>query len=78
MADNAASIIPAEEIRAHQRSYITFERLVLFSVLHIGLVLVCLALAFLADSPTFAVLLGVIGSLATIGGFAIYGASAAK
>jgi hypothetical protein len=78
MADNATSIIPAEEIRVHQRSYITFERLVLFSVLHIALVLVCLAFAFLADSPTFAVLLAVVGSLATIGGFAIYGASGPK
>jgi len=68
-----ADTIPAEEIRAHRRSYTTFERLVLFSVLHIALVLVCLALAFLGDAPLIAFLLGVGGSLAIIVGLMVRG-----
>lgn len=68
-----ADTIPGEELRAHRRSYVTFERLVLFSVLHIALVLVCLALAFLGDAPLIAFLLGIGGSLAIIVGLMVRG-----
>jgi len=68
-----ADIISAEEMRAHRRSYMTFERLVLFSALHIVLVLLCLALAFLGGAPLIAFLLGVAGSLAIVVGLVLRG-----
>lgn len=71
----ADSRVPPEDMRAHRRSYLTFERLVLFSMLHIALVLVCLALAFLGDSPLIAFLFGVAGSLAMVVGFVLRGSS---
>ena len=42
---------PTEEVRAHRRTFITFERLVLFAALHIALTLACLALAFFGHAP---------------------------
>ena len=66
--DNAST-----EVRAHQRSFITFERLVLFAAMHVALVLACLALAFLGHIPAIAVLLGVGGTVALIAAFAISG-----
>ena len=65
---------PAEEVRAHRKTFITFERLVLFAVLHITLTLGCLALAFVGHAPLFAFLLGVGGTLALIAGFVVFGA----
>ena len=62
-----------QEMRAHRRTFISFERLVLFAVMHITLTLGCLALAFLAHLPMLALLLGVGGTLAMIVGFAIGG-----
>jgi hypothetical protein len=63
------------EIREHLDRYIGFERMVLFSVLHIALALACLALAFIGHTPVIAFLLFLGGSLSTIAGFVIYGAS---
>jgi hypothetical protein len=65
--------LPSEELRAHWRSLMGFERLVLFAILHVALVLSCLALAFLGDAPTVAVLLGLGGSLALIIVFVVSG-----
>jgi hypothetical protein len=65
----------AAEVRAHRRTFITFERLVLFAVMHITLTLACLALAFIGDAPVFALLLGVGGTLALIVGFVVAGAN---
>lgn len=62
---------PAQELREHRRSYMTFERLVLFAILHIALVLSCLALAFLGDIPLIAFLLGAGGTLALIAAFVV-------
>ena len=73
----ADSSVPPEEMRAHRRSYFTFERLILFSVLHITLVLVSLALAFLGDVPLIAFLLGVAGTFALIVGFVTRGTASA-
>ncbi len=73
----ADSSVPPEEMRAHRRSYFTFERLILFSVLHIALVLVCLALAFLGDVPLIGFLLGVAGTIALIVGFVTRGTAPA-
>ncbi|WIM12663.1 hypothetical protein [Enhydrobacter sp.] len=73
----ADASVPPEEMRAHRRSYLTFERLILFSVLHIALVLVCLALAFLGDVPLIAFLLGVAGTLVMFVGFVVRGTAPA-
>ncbi len=61
------------EDRAHRRTFVTFERLVLFSAMHIALVLASLALAFLGHVPVIAVLLGLGGTVALIAAFAIAG-----
>ena len=61
------------EVRAHRRSFVSFERLVLFAVMHVALVLACLALAFLGHIPVIAVLLGLGGTVALIAAFAIAG-----
>jgi hypothetical protein len=63
------------EVRAHRRSFIGFERLVLFAVMHIALVLGCLALAFPGDAPTIALLIGIGGTLALIAGFVVTSAN---
>ena len=61
------------EVRAHHRTFIAFERLVLFAAMHVALVLACLALAFLGHIPVIAVLLGFGGTVALIAAFAIAG-----
>lgn len=61
----------AQELRAHERTFHRFGKLVLFSVLHVGLVLACLALAFLGNSPLIALILGVGGTAALIAAFAV-------
>jgi hypothetical protein len=61
------------EVRAHRRTFIAFERLVLFAAMHVALTLSCLALAFLGHIPVIAVLLGVGGTVALIAGFALVG-----
>ncbi len=62
---------PVEELREHQESFHSFGKLVLFAVLHIMLILACLALAFLGHIPMLATLLGLGGTLALLAGFAI-------
>lgn len=59
------------EWRQHRRSFITFERMVQFAVMHIALILSCLALAFLGNVPWIGFLLGVGGTLALIAWFAV-------
>jgi hypothetical protein len=61
------------EVRAHRRTFVAFERLVLFATMHIALVLACLALAFLGHIPVIAALLGIGGTIALIAAFAIAG-----
>ena len=62
-----------QEFREHRRSFMTFERIVLFAVTHIALVLACLALAFLGDVPLLGFLLGVGGTLVLIAAFVTTG-----
>lgn len=64
---------PAQELRDHRETYDRFSRLVLFAVLHIALVLSCMALAFLGHIPVLAVLLGLGGTLALLAAFAVTG-----
>jgi hypothetical protein len=61
------------EVRTHRRTFMAFERLVLFAAMHIALVLVSLALAFLGHIPLIAVLLGLGGTVALIAAFAVTG-----
>jgi hypothetical protein len=67
----AVSDLEMTEVRVHRRTFMTFERLVLFAALHITLTLVCLALAFIGHAAVFALLLGIGGTLALIVGFVI-------
>lgn len=62
---------PAQELREHQETFHSFSKLVLFAVLHVALVLVCLALAFLGHIPVLGVLLGLGGTLALVAAFAV-------
>ncbi|HYD06222.1 MAG TPA: hypothetical protein VEC60_10875 [Reyranella sp.] len=61
------------EVREHRRTFIAFERLVLFAVLHITLTLACLALAFIGQAPGIALLFGIGGTIALIVGFVVVG-----
>ena len=63
----------AAEVRAHRRTFVGFERLVMFAMLHIALTLGCLALAFLGHVPLLAFLLGVGGTIALIVAFVVVG-----
>ncbi len=63
----------AADLPAHKRTYSAFNRLVLFSILHVMLTLVCLALAFLGHVPNLALLLGLGGTVALIAAFALSG-----
>ena len=64
--------VAAQELRAHLQTFHGFSKLVLFSILHIGLVLACLALAFVGNSPLIALILGVGGTAALIAAFAVF------
>ena len=63
----------AAEVQAHRRTFITFERLVLFGAMHIALVLACLALAFFGHLSIIGLLLGIGGTVALIAGFVVSG-----
>ena len=63
--------IPAQELREHQETFHSFSKLVLFAVLHIVLVLVCLALGFVGHIPVLAVLMGLGGTLVLLVTFVI-------
>ena len=54
------------------RTFHTFSTLVLFAILHIVLVLACLALACLGNWALIAVIMAVGSSVALIAAFAIY------
>ena len=60
-----------EDLPAHLRTFHGFNRLVLFAILHIALIVSCLALAFPGHSPVLAAILGIGGTLALIAAFAI-------
>ena len=62
---------PIEELREHQENFHGFSKLVLFAVLHITLILACLALGLVGHIPVLAVILGLGGTLALLVCFAI-------
>jgi hypothetical protein len=72
MADTT-NAFTAAELRVHRRTFESFGRRVLFAILHIGLTLACLALAFLAHIPVISLAMWVGGTVAMIAIFAIPG-----
>lgn len=70
MAD-ATNVLTAAELRAHRRTFEPFGRLVLFAILHIGLTLACLALAFLAHIPLISLVAWIGGTLAMVALFTV-------
>jgi hypothetical protein len=58
------------ELRDHVQTFHSFSKLVLFAILHIMLVLSCLALAFLGNAPLIALLAGVGGTVLLLALFA--------
>lgn len=65
--------VSAQELRDHEATFHSFGKLVLFSALHVALVLACLALAFLGHVPVLALLLGLGGTVAMIVAFVMAG-----
>lgn len=63
----------ADEISEHLQSYFSFERLILFAVLHVALTLSCVALAFIGHVPVIALLLWLGCTLLLLAGFALTG-----
>lgn len=54
------------EVRSHRESFHSFMKFATFAVMHVALMLVCLALGFPGNAPVFAVLLGIFGTLAMV------------
>lgn len=63
--------LTTQELREHEQAFHSFSKLILFSILHIGLVLACIALAFLANIPVLALLIGLGGTAALVMGFLV-------
>jgi hypothetical protein len=61
------------EYRAHVATYTAFNKLVLFTILWIVLLLSCMALGLVGHIPVLAVLIGVGGTFALIVAFAVLG-----
>ncbi len=61
------------ELDEHRQSYVAFERLVFFAVLHIALTLASVALAFIGHIALFGLLLWLGGTLVLLAGFALTG-----
>ena len=62
-----------DDYRAHMQTYTSFNKLVLFSILFIVLLLVSMALGLVGHASVLALLLGVGGTLALIVAFAVLG-----
>jgi hypothetical protein len=65
----------ADEWSEHRHSFFTFERLVLFAVLHITLTLSSVALAFIGHIPLLALILWLGGTVTLLSAFALTGDS---
>ena len=61
----------AQDLMAHQQTFHVFNRLVLFAVLHVFLVLGCLALALLGNAPWVALVLALVGTIALLTALAV-------
>lgn len=68
--DSIPAADPAE-VRAHRESFHSFMKFTIFAVMHVALVLACLALGFPGNAPVVALLLGMGGTLALIVAFLV-------
>jgi len=59
------------EVRSHRESFHGFLKFATFSVMHVALMLVCLALGFPGNAPVFALLLGIFGTIAMVIAFLV-------
>jgi len=59
-----------DDFPAHEQTYQSFSKLVLFSILFIVLLLSCMALGLLGSSGFFALVLGIGGTVALLIAFA--------
>ena len=60
-----------DDYRAHMETYTSFNKLVLFTILWIVLLLVCMALGLVGSLHVFAVLLGIGGTVGLLVAFAV-------
>ena len=62
-----------DDYRAHLATYTSFNKLVMFTILWIVLLLACMALGLVAHLPVLATLGGIGGTIALIVAFAVFG-----
>jgi len=62
-----------DDLPAHVQTYQSFNKLVLFAILFIMLLLSCMALGLVGGQSIFALLLGVGGTVALLTAFAVLG-----
>ena len=62
-----------DDYRAHMETYTSFNKLVLFTILWIVLLLVCMALGLVGNLPVLSLLLGIGGTVALLVAFAVLG-----
>jgi hypothetical protein len=62
-----------DDYRAHMETYTSFNKLVLFTILWIVLLLVCMALGLVGNLPVISLLLGIGGTVALLVAFAVLG-----
>ena len=62
-----------DDLPAHVQTYQSFNKLVLFAILFIVLLLSCMALGLVGGQSIFALLLGVGGAVALLIAFAVVG-----
>lgn len=60
-----------DDYPAHLSTYTSFNKLVLFAILFIVLLLACMALGLVGGTPIFALLLGMGGTIALLVAFAV-------
>ena len=60
-----------DDLPAHLQTYESFNKLVLFTILFIVLLLASMALGLVGNAPLFALLLGIGGTVALLVAFAI-------
>ena len=60
-----------EDLPAHMQTYQSFNKLVLFAILFIVLLLSCMALGLVGSSGFFALVLGIGGTVALLIAFAV-------
>jgi hypothetical protein len=60
-----------DDFPAHLKTYESFNKLVLFTILFIVLLLACMALGLVGNAPIFSLLLGIGGTIALLVAFAV-------